>query len=298
MPNIYEISNYGYTIKVLDIGASLYEYSLNGHNIIQKYEDLDNYKDNPLYMSCIVGRTAGRIKGGKYKDYELLKNYKEVHNHHGNDLHLKRYDVSIKDNKIICKLFDPEGIYPGNAYILVTYYLTKDGLVSEIKANSDKQTLFNFTNHTYFNLEIGNQVLDHTLKIDANYYAHLDNDMFVDKLMEVSDSAFDFRVDKKIGSGFNEDDNKQFDITRYIDHPFKLSGDILYQSNKHSLNIKTSSDYVVIYTANFMQDNPYELKDCEKQNYNSICFECQKIPGDLTGVYDFYQKTSYILKEK
>ncbi|WOO86778.1 hypothetical protein RZE82_06560 [Mollicutes bacterium LVI A0039] len=291
----YTIEYHGYRLSVLNVGATITEYSLDGHNVCLSYFNNDDYLKNELYAGAIVGRSSGRIKDGKFGAWDLPKNYLKHHNHHGNDLHVALYDVEVEANVITLTLNDPEGDYPGNAEIKVVYTLTKDGLVQEISATADKPTLFNFTNHSYFRL--GDSVLNDNLQIDSNYYAHLDEQMFCleDKL--VDNTSFDFRNTKKIKTAFDQEDNGQFAITKFIDHPFKLEGSLVYSNDKYSLKIDTTSSYVVIYAGNYVGDCQTKLKAIDASDYAGICFETQERPGYTDPSQDFYSKTSYTLKQ-
>lgn len=291
----YTISASGYKLKVLNIGATITEYSLNGHNIVMSYEELEDYRTNELYAGCVVGRTAGRIPNAKVGDWNLPQNYHEVHNHHGNDLHLAFYDVTVSDNKVELTLTDLEGAYPGDAKIKVIYSLDENGLTQEIIANSNKPTLFNFTNHSYFNLNIGSKVLNHKLQIDCDQYVHLDQDMFCEEHKDVTNTAFDFRLEREIGSSFKLMDNGQFARTKFIDHPFKLVGSCAYSNADYKLEVNTDCDYVVVYAANYMSECEVKLRGSSSIDYGGICFETQKIPGDIKLVDDFYAKTNYKL---
>lgn len=291
----YVIEYKNYRLKVLNIGATITEYSINGHNIVLNYANNEDYITNELYAGSIIGRTAGRIKNADCGKFKLPKNHNKNHNHHGAGLHFRYYDVEIRDASIICKLFDVEGEYPGNAQIEIVYSLGDYGLTQEINASSDKPTLFNFTNHSYFNLDIGNSVLNHCLQIDSLEYAKLDKEMFVDSIQPVEGTAFDFRRTRTIGSSFKLEDNDQFIITKYIDHPFKLNGSIIYEESDYKLEIKSTCDYVVVYTANFLGDCKAKLSSTEKFDYGAICFETQKLPGDIELVDSYYSKTEYKL---
>lgn len=291
----FTINYENYVLKVLNIGATITEYSIDGHNVCLAYENVEDYRMNELYMGSVVGRTAGRIKNGKVGNWELPKNYNKNHNHHGNDLHLNFYEVVVADNRIECTLYDPEGDYPGDANIKVVYTLSDAGLTQEIFASSNDLTLFNFTNHTYFNLEVGTTVLNHELQIEASKYGRLDHELFFEKLDDVSGTAFDFRCMKPIGCAFGGDDEGQFARTKFIDHPFKLNGRIIYKNKKYKLEVKTTSDFAVIYTANYLSDSNAALKEGKCVDYGAICIETQKRPGDLNLTDGFYSRTCYKL---
>ncbi len=294
----YALTYKGYRLKVLNIGATITEYSLNGHNICLGYKHLDSYYENELFAGGVVGRTAGRIQGAVVDGWQLPKNYLGEHNHHGNKLHLKMYDVKVYGQRIELSTDDPEGDYPGNCAIKIVYSLDEDGLTQEIYAKCDKPTLLNFTNHSYFNLDLGSDVRDHQLQIDANLYGHLDSQMFVEDLRDVSMTSFDFRQQKRIGTAKVEDDRDQFAISKFIDHPFKLDGKLTYSTGAYKLDISTTNQFVVIYAANYLGDCKSPLKGTKARDYGAICFETQKIPGDVEKVVDYYSKTNYDLKQK
>lgn len=294
----YTIEYKQYKLSVLNIGAVITEYSLNGHNICLSYADVEDYRKNDICLGAIVGRTAGRTKNSSLNNFKLPANYNKVDNLHGNSLHQKFYEVQVLPHKIILTYFDVEGDYPGNAEVKVCYELTDNGLVQEITAISDKPTLFNLTNHNYFNLNVGSSVLADKLQIDAEQYAKLDQLSFASKLTSVANSSFDFRTSRVIKSSFELDDHHQFAITKFLNHPFKLEGNIIYENAECRLEINSSSDYVVVYCANYFGECDKQLSYGEVFDYNSICFETQKLPGDVQLVNDFYSKTNYKFTKK
>ncbi len=293
----YTIQYKGYKLTALNIGACITEYSLDQHNIVLAYANKEDYLVNKNYLGAMVGRSAGRIKNAKFLDWDLPKNYLTEHNIHGNDLHLAKYEVIENENSLQFLLEDKEGAYPGNAKIKIIYTLGEDGLQIEVTAKSDKPTVFNFTNHSYFNLNIGKSVMNHQLQLDAKQYSHLDTEMFVVEDRSVSGSAFDFTSAKTLASAANQGD-QQFKITKFIDHPFKLDGKLLLASDSHQLQIETTNDYVVIYAGNYLGDDECEIEGNSNFDYSGICFETQACPGDLTPREEYYAKTTYKLTNK
>lgn len=293
----YTITHNDYCLKVLNIGATITEYSLGGHNVCLSYDTIDGYRTNELYAGAIVGRSAGRIQNAKFGNWDLPHNYLEKHNHHGNDLHLAFYQVEVMGNKIELTVDDPEGDYPGDAKIKVVYTLDDDGLTQEIYASSDKPTLFNFTNHTYFKLS-NDLVLDDYLQIDCTKYTHLNDEMFSLEDKDVANTAFDFRESKQIKAALNQDDNGQFAITKFIDHPFKLDGKLVYENANYQLTIATTSSYVVIYAGNYIGDCKTKLKGMQPRDYSAICFETQERPGYTQPSDNYYSKTTFTLERK
>ena len=175
-----EVITYGgiiTSIKVPDKNGNLIDVALGFNN-------LEPYLEGHPYFGAIVGRYANRIDNGKFTinntDYNL------VVNNNGTSLHggLKGFDkVNWRvlsydlENKNFLKLNylseDMEEGYPGNLNVNVTYTLSDDNELSvEYNANTDKTTVLNLTQHSYFNLsgESSGDILDHILELNADYY--------------------------------------------------------------------------------------------------------------------------------
>ncbi len=159
----------GFEVEVLNLGGVITKIITpdkdgNLENIVVAYEDIDDYIENPHYYGAIIGRTGGRICNGKVviegKEYQLNKNY-GLHQGHGGDegFNKKIWDVAVEETEeyVLLNLSrvsqDKEENYPGKLYAEVVYKIYKDFKLDIIyKADSDKTTLVNMTNHSYFNL--------------------------------------------------------------------------------------------------------------------------------------------------
>ncbi len=293
----YIIEKGRYKLKVLNVGAVITEYSIDGHNIVLTYDNYNQYLTNGMYLGSIVGRTAGRITDGKFGEHQLPKNFLGKHNLHGNDLHLRFYDAKEIENGVELTLVDKEGVYPGNATITVRYQLTDEGLLQEIIGKSDKPTLFNLTNHTYFNLNANNDIKDLNFKIEADKVWHLCEESLPQKFIDVEGTAFDFRKTKKISENLNIED-EQFAVTKFIDNPFELKGNVeLSTDDNLKLTISTNQPYIVVYTGNYIGSEDASFANSEKFDRAAVCLETQKVPGDTTLISDYYSKTEFKLQK-
>lgn len=290
----YEISYNDYKLKFLNIGAVITEYSLNGHNVVLSFEDYTNYQNDSTYLGSVVGRSAGRIRDGKIEGWQLPRNQDGKHNLHGNDIHYKFYDVRVEDSKAVLTLNDPEGDFPGNATIQITYELTDEGLVQSFSATSDKPTVFNMTNHSYFNLNGTGDILNHQLQIEANEVFELDEDLLPVGVIKVEGTAFDFNQPKQI-SAAKRQGHDQFAYSKFIDHPFKLSGKIELSGDAYKLNIETDQDYLVVYTGNYIGDEANKILGHLNKDYHAVCLETQDAPGTTTLVTEYCATTKYKL---
>ena len=214
-----EIITYGgiiTSIKVPDKNNNLIDVALG-------FETLDPYlKDHP-YFGAIVGRYANRIDNGKFTINNM--DYNLPINNNGTSLHggIKGFDkvnwdvVSYdSEKKRYIKLNylskDLEEGYPGNLNIYVTYSLSDDNeLTVEYEAESDKATVLNLTQHTYFNLsgESSGDILNHELELDADSFLPVNEKIIpTGEIKNVGDTPFDFREKKKIGRDLNQIDDQ------------------------------------------------------------------------------------------
>lgn len=273
----YILKNNNLEVKFCEYGASIVSIKFLHKEMIVGYTNLERYKTNPTYQGCIVGRSAGRIRNGKFflngKEYSIQKNFRG-HNLHGNNLHQLKYKVEILGNKIIFKGKDIAYIngYPGNIYIKITYILLDNSLDMKIEVISDEDTLVNFTNHTHFNLGVKN-ILNLNLKIDGIPW-FLDKDLL--PIEKKYDEVFNFKNNKKIKTAFVK--HSQFDITKFIDHPFQLENKSIYlSSDEIQLKIETNQNVVVVYAGNYLSDA--KIKGIN--DFGGIALETQSLPDGI-----------------
>ncbi len=287
----YQLTHGDYKLKFLNIGAVITEFSYKGHNVVLSFEDKQSYRNNSTYMGSIVGRSAGRIRDGKLDGWMLPLNQEGKHNLHGNHIHYKFYDVDINSNKAVLTLFDEEGDFPGNALIKVIYELTEEGLVQTFDCKSDKPTVFNMTNHSYFNLD-GGSILDHKLLIESAAVLKLDEDLLPVGTIDVGKTAFDFNHLRLIRDSFNQY-HDQFEYSKFIDHPYKLDGKIELQASNLKLSIETDQDYLVVYAGNYIGDEKNKLNNDMNEDYQAICLETQAAPGTIDLVTEYKAQTKF-----
>lgn len=273
----------GFELKVLNFGGIITDILVPDRNdkfenIVLKYENIEDYKENAPYYGGFIGRTAGRISNGKVilngEEIILYKNYGSNQGHGGKDGFNKKifeYKISKENDQASVEFTylskDKEEGYPGNLEVKVKYTVTEN---NEVKINyygiSDKDTLVNLTNHSYFNLS-GNKeedVLNHSLYIDSDFLCEInENQVPSGNLINVEETAFDFTIPKLIGRDINKDEI-QIKIGNGYDHPWVLnSGDNpklkLYHKNSGRLmEMYTNQISVVLYTLNYPENKKLE----------------------------------------
>ncbi len=220
---IYTLKNdNGVTVKITNYGAIITSIEMpdkngNKDNIVLGFKTLsdylsNNYIDNCPYFGCACGRYANRIGKGKFslegKEYTLAVNNGENHLHGG----ITGFDKVVwvpkkfaKPNVVGVEMkyraLHMEAGYPGNIDVSVTYSLNhKNELQIDYKAETDRTTVVNLTNHSYFNLTgCKENILGHTLKINSKQRTVNDEGLIPTGVIEdITGSAYDFSEPAKI----------------------------------------------------------------------------------------------------
>lgn len=266
-------------------------------NIVLSYSDYKDYLKNPGYFGALIGRTAGRIKDGYFtlngKEYSLERNYGENSGHGGGtgfDKQVFNYEIIESENSIAVDLLrvspHMEEGYPGEVSVKVTYTLSEDNTFTiKYEGISTEDTLFNMTNHSYFNLSgsFKESIKYHELFIDADSYAELDESgALTGAIISVKETPFDFRYMKEIGEDMVSSD-EQLKIVNGYDHAFLLNGNsgtklrLAHRFTGRVMEIETDNQAVMIYTQNFTQGQI--IRDGSiLEPQRSIAMEIQKLP--------------------
>jgi aldose 1-epimerase len=291
-------------------------------NIILAYQNLEDYIENPTYFGVIVGRTSGRIASGQFnlegRPYKLNKNFGVNHCHGGAagfSHQIWSYNIIETDQGIAIEFQynspDGEESYPGNLNVKVTYTLRQDNtLIIEYKAKTDKVTLCNLTNHSYFNLS-GNykrRVTDQYMRIVSSSFLELNNNLIpTGKLIHVKDTPMDFNQRKQIGRDMKAD-YEQLIVANGYDHPWLLEGKTnqieMYDSESgRKMNITTTYPTSVIYSFNY-PNNERLLYGKIAEKHDGICFETQFEPDGINSKHfnkailqpgrEYYEKTEFV----
>ena len=298
---LYTLSNANnQTVKITNYGGIITSWLVPDKNggfsdIVLGKDSFEDYLDNPAYMGCIVGRVANRIKNGRFslngEEYQLALNDVENHNHGGiNGFNKVIWNCENFENEADCgvvlKYFSPDGEenYPGNLQVKVTYTFTNNNeLIIHYQAETDKPTVINLTNHSYFNLkgEENGNVLDTFLKINSFEYTETDKDFIpTGKIWPVLNTAYDFSAFKQIGKHISVC-KKGYNINFVLEK----SGDITIpaaiavdEESGRKLEVFTTEPGLQLYTAGYMTNekgkngNYYDA-------FAGFCLETQHFPN-------------------
>ena len=227
-------------MTVTDLGATILELWVpdaegKQRDVVLGYETLEEYKNNSCYFGAMIGRNANRIAGASFElDGRTVR---MDANENGNSLHSgpDGYETRIwkaekhSEDSITFSLHSPDGDqgFPGALDVCVTYALSEDGtLLITTEGRSDADTVFNPTNHSYFNLNghASGNVCGQFLTISADAFSEAGEGMIPTGVhLDVSGTAFDFRSPHRIGERIGADEEQLLAAGGY-DHNYFISG--------------------------------------------------------------------------
>lgn len=243
-------------------------------NIVTRYQNIGDYKTNPVYLGSLIGPLAGRTEQNRY-GVQLELNDAPNHLHGGiNGLH---------NQEFVCKQDGNEAVFTkvlDNVFYKVTVKLDHNHCTMEFEAIPDDRAVINLTNHMYFNLLGTNNLLDHKISVNADRVSYLnENKVNTGDLREVEATVFDLRSSKKISDLLHEND-EQFKITRHIDHAFMGNQVVLATPHKY-LSVKATTPAVQVYLSNFFDEGFLNEHSELAANHSSVAIEPQYVPNDL-----------------
>lgn len=237
---LYTISCGGVTATVSDFGATLVNVFVpdadgNVADVALGYDDAAGYLAGTCFFGAIVGRSANRIKGSTFpldgRVYSLTPNENGNNLHSGPSFyHTRMWTVTAyTDTSISLHLDSPAGDqgYPGNASIDVTYTMDeKGGLHIAYDAVCDRDTIFNLTNHSYFNLAgqaNTGAAMEQLLMLPARCFAVADSESIpTGEMRNVEGTPMDFRMPKAIGRDIETEDFEPLKLQGGYDHNFEV----------------------------------------------------------------------------
>lgn len=300
---LYTLENdNGIKLGVTDFGARIVNLLIpteNGEkNLILGFDSADEYAEKDTYIGATIGRVAGRITDGKADiagtSYQFPKNNSGNTLHGGPDsFEVKTFTAETEENTneaaVIFSYISPDGEndFPGELHLSVRYSLNNDDeWTVSYTANTDKATLFNPTNHVYFNLtgDVTQSVDNHQLTVAADKFVVLgEGTLATGELRDVKDTPFDFRQGNAVKQAF-ETDYEQNTLVKGLDHPFVLTETspqavLTAPAGDISIEMTTDEPAVVIFTAQF-GETP-EMRGEKLAYRGGITLETQVMPGAL-----------------
>ena len=267
-------------------------------DVVLGFDSIQDYISKPSDFGASIGRYANRINQGKFTldgvEYQLPRN------NYGHCLHggpqgfqYRVYDavqLNPQELQLTYVAKDGEEGFPGNITCKVLMKLTDDNAIDiQYEAETDKPTIVNMTNQSYFNLDgdAGSNA-EHLLTIDADYYTPVDSTfMTTGEIVPVEDTPMDFRTPMPVGERINDFDFVQLKNGNGYDHNWVLNakGDInrraaSLKSQKTGivLDVYTNEPGVQVYAGNFLDGSLTGKKGITYNQRASVCLETQKYP--------------------
>ncbi|PMC39178.1 galactose-1-epimerase [Bacillus sp. UMB0899] len=270
-------------------------------NVVLGLDTVESYINDSPYFGAVCGRVAGRISNGRFElddhIYELPKNDDNNHLHGGPEaFDQKLWNAKeINDTDLVGVEFsyvseDGENGYPGNLSVKITYTLNEQNeLKISYHGTTDKNTLVNLTNHSYFNLSgnLKEDILSHKLAVKSNEILELNENVVpTGNLMNVANTPFDFRTAKSIEEAVSSTHEQIKRVGQGIDHPFLLNDHqneeimLVDEKSGRKLVIETDQQSVVIYTSNMLEES-INIRGVKARKYLGICLETQGLPDSI-----------------
>ncbi|TPW30720.1 aldose epimerase family protein [Pararhizobium mangrovi] len=287
-----QLSAGGLTANIITWGAAVQDLRLSGHAhpLVLGYPDFASYERFSPHFGATPGRFAGRIDRGRFtldgETVQLDRNEGENHLHGGTRGTSRRVwtIADLSGDSVRLELDDPDGHagYPGDCRLSCTYTLTPAGaLAVTLTAETDRPTIVNLTNHSYFTLDDSASIVDHELEMAAEAYLPTRPDQIpTGEIRSVDGTPFDFRRMRPIRL---EEDGEQV----LYDHAFCLSrerGPVRRVASVRSprsgvrLDVSTSEPGLVFYMGFKLKENAPGLDGMPYGPCAGLCLEAQGWP--------------------
>lgn len=290
---VYLLENESIVVEICDFGARINSLKFNGVDIALGFNSIAEILDSATFAGATIGRVGNRIASGKFvlngKEYSVTCNEGKNHLHGGNGFDKKFFEVIRCTGKsITLQYISPDGEegYPGTLNLTVKYTVKDNTLRISYQAECSTDTLWNPTNHTYFNLDGENSgdCRENMISINAATYTPTDIELIpTGEVLSVKETPFDFTRNKDIGSDFG---CVELSATNGYDHNFILNG-------KHAARIESVKTGIIMDIYSNMPCIQFytggAIKPCKGKtiNYNKwagFCLEPQFCPNAINMV--------------
>lgn len=274
--SLYTIRTDRLCAEVTDLGAvlvSLYTPDRKGEmkDIVLGYDDVEHYLDNPSCFGATVGPNANRIAGASFVidgvEYHVPANEGENSLHSDKMFYKRLFVADMGENSVAFTIGLPDGDagFPGNRIFTITYSLTNEGLRIDYNATTDKKTVLNLTNHSYFNLagEDSNSILDQILTLYCSSFTEIVKGAIpTGNIATVKGTALDFTSPKEIGLEVDSAE-EQMQLVGGYDHNFVIdaytgdgtmhkAAEVYDPGSGRVMEVYTDLPGIQIYTSNGM----------------------------------------------
>jgi aldose 1-epimerase len=333
--SLYTLTNLqGMQVKITNFGGIIV--SILTHDKTQRladvvlgYDRVSDYEDDSYYLGAVIGRYAGRIDKGQFElngtSYQLALNAQDSQLHGGKKaLNKQLWQAASSQDKnsstLTLTYISPDGEegFPGEVKFTVKYQLTDDNeLVVEYFAQTNKDTIINLTQHSYFNLSGHNSgdIHQHKVTINADNFLPMSVKAYpTGQIKSVTDTAHDFTKSTCLGDNIDNNEDEQIRIGLGFDNYWLLNDNALSMdefaaqaiddSSGRRMTIYTDQPSIILYTANYIDGSHYGKDNFCYQKRAALCLEPQRANNKVEGVnienciltpeQPFQSKTRYV----
>ncbi|NUO98897.1 MAG: galactose mutarotase [Nonomuraea sp.] len=267
-----ELSSGRLRADVLTYGAILRSLEVSGVNVVLGLDTLDDYLTRSRYFGAVVGRYGNRIANGRFTldghEHHLPVNNGPASLHGGTEgFDRKVWTITARTpESVTLELTSPDGDqgYPGTLTASITYTLAGDAIRLDYTAETDAPTVLNLTNHSYFNLKGGGDVLDHVITMAAGHYLPVDEAKIpTGELAPVKGTPFDFTEPHAVGERADG----------AYDHCFVLDGGIQVTAGGLTMEVTTTEPGVQFYAGGMLDGVATPFGP-----FAGLCLETQHFP--------------------
>jgi aldose 1-epimerase len=297
------INDNGASVGLSSLGAgitSIFVPDKNGKldDVVLGYKNPSDYFYDGPCAGKVPGRYANRIAKGLFsidgKSYKLNINNGPNALHGGPEgFSHKIWESKVQDDCVVFSLFSPDGDenYPGNLKVNVAYSWDNDNkLTIRLSASTDKKTIINLTNHSYFNLsgENSGTVLNQKLRLSCSNYLPTDDTLIpTGEISPVQGTPMDFTKSKRLGEDIKENFpalvyGKGYDNCWVVDGwtkgKLKDIAELTDDNSGRVLVVSTTQPAVQAYTGNWLDGSPESVSGSHYKDYDGVAIECQGMP--------------------
>ncbi|WP_430814949.1 aldose epimerase family protein [Carboxylicivirga sp. RSCT41] len=263
-------------------------------DVVLGFDNLQQYIDPNPYFGAVIGRFANRIRNAQFSvnniAYQLPKNKGEHCLHGAGEFNTVVWDSEIVENEkgkgIRLHYLSKDGTngFPGNLDIFVTYLLTDDNAIHvQFEATTDKATHVNLTQHSYFNLSGGKELIyDHLIKIDADGYTEVDTSLIpTGTIAAVKGTDWDLTGMTRIGDNIHQLNYKGYDfcyvLNKQIGEVARVI-EVVEPKSGRTLEVSTTQPGVQFYTGNYISTELVGKGGINYKPHFGFCVETQHFP--------------------
>lgn len=324
---LFHLENDLLELDICDYGVRLVSlrYKPLNQQLVMGQWPLSDYLQDQSCFGAVVGRTCNRIKNAQFElngvQYHLEANDFPHHLHGGSDgFQNRRWNTEVQSDGLIFTIEsrDGEGGYPGNVTASVRITLEGEQLSYEYRADVDRPTYVDMTNHAYFSLDSSGSILDHELLIAAQSFAAVDETLIpTGHLLNVDQSPFDFRTPRTLRSGIHHP-HLQLQLARGYDHSYLLDSALQVISSLESdvpvtkaqslvmlfspqsrieMHLSTTAPAIQLYSGNFL-GKPHSALCLETQHLPNACNQSGFQAPLVTPLVAYSSQTKFRFRER